>query len=107
MKDLTKILHLKNFKLLSKFFKNVSLKVNLIPHTHNLWITGGIKVSCHNKSISYVVCMGSNDNNLKLRYKILQDINRCCKNRKKMYYDEIISKLKNKTKSTGKIIKKE
>ena len=48
---------------------NVSLKVNSILHAHNLWITGGIKVTCRKKSISYVVCSGTNDNNLKLRYK--------------------------------------
>ena len=39
--------------------------------------------------------------------KILQDINICCKNnkQKKKYYDELISKSKNKTKTTWKIIK--
>jgi len=47
---------------------NVSLKVNSIPQAHNLCISGGIKLSCPNKSISYLSGRGQNDNNLKLRY---------------------------------------
>ena len=54
-------------------------------------------------------CGGSNDTNLKLRYKryckILTDIIKTAK--QKMYYDELIFKSKNKTKTTWKIIKKE
>jgi len=38
--------------------------------------------------------------------KDLQDINKCYKNSKKKYCDELISKSKNKTKTTWKIIKK-
>ena len=53
-------------------------------------------------------CKGSNDTNLKLQYKryckTLTDI---IKTAKKMYYDELIFKSKNKTKTTWKIIKKE
>jgi hypothetical protein len=53
-------------------------------------------------------CKGSNDTNLKLRYKryckILTDV---IKTAKKKYYDELIFKFKNKTKTTWKIIKKE
>jgi len=54
-----------------------------------------------------VVCRGTNDNNLNLRYqkyfKILTDVLR----KAKIYYNEIISKLKDKTKTTWRIIKKE
>ena len=39
--------------------------------------------------------------------KILQDINRCYKNSRKMYFDKLISESKNTTKTTWKIIKKE
>ena len=39
--------------------------------------------------------------------KILQDINRHYKNSKKINYDKLISKSKNKTKTTWKTIKKE
>jgi hypothetical protein len=51
-------------------------------------------------------CKGSNDKNLKLRYKryckILIDITKTAK--KKVYYDELIFKSKNKAKTTWKII---
>jgi len=47
-------------------------------HRYNPWITRGIKISCQNKRILYMRCRGSNDMNLRLRYKryckILTDI---------------------------------
>jgi len=53
-------------------------------------------------------CRGSNDTNLKLQYKryckILIDV---IKTAKKMYYDELISKSKNKAKTTWKNHKKD
>ena len=57
--------------------------------------------------ILYMSCRGSNDTSLKLRYKryckLLIDV---IKTVKKKYYDELISKSKNKTKTAWKIIKK-
>ena len=36
-------------------------------HRYNLWITGGIKLSCHNKRLLYMCCRGNNvTNHLKL-----------------------------------------
>ena len=54
-------------------------------------------------------CRGSNDTNLKtMIQKILQDINGRYKNSKReLYYEELISKSKNKTKTAWKIMKKE
>jgi len=52
-------------------------------------------------------CGGSNNTNLKtVMQKILQYINICFKNSSKMYHDELISKSKNKIKTTWKITKK-
>jgi hypothetical protein len=48
------------------------LKANTIrpaDTTYNPWITRGIKISCHNKRILCVSCIGSNDTNLRLQYK--------------------------------------
>jgi hypothetical protein len=78
-------------------------------YRYNPWITRGMKISCHNKRILYMSCRGSIDTNLKLRYKryckILTDVIKTAK--QKMYYNELIFKFKNKTKTTWKIIKKE
>ena len=53
-------------------------------------------------------CKGSNDTNLKLRYKryckILTEV---IKTTKRKYYDELIFKSKSKTKTTWKIIRNE
>jgi hypothetical protein len=47
-------------------------------HRSNTWITRGIKILCPYKRILYMSCRGSNDTNLKLRYKrycrILTDV---------------------------------
>jgi hypothetical protein len=76
-------------------------------HRYNPWITKELKY-CHNKRLLYMICKGSNDTNLKLRYKryckILTDV---IKTGKKKYCDELMFKSKNKTKTTWKIIKKE
>ena len=66
----------------------------------------GIKALCHNKRILYMSCRESDDTDTKQHKKKLQDINTCYTNRKKKYYDELISKSNNKTKTTWKIIKK-
>jgi len=91
-------------------FLNIYLKIfnacfTKIEHnsasTYNTWITGGIKILCHNKGILYTSCRGINDTNIKLRYKryrkILTDV---IKTAKKNYYDELIFKSKNKPKTT-------
>jgi len=76
-------------------------------HRYNAWITRGIKISCRNKRL-YMSCKGSNDTNLKLRYKryckILTEV---IKTTKRKYYDELIFKSKSKTKTTWKIIRNE
>ena len=73
-------------------------------HRYNPWITRGIKISCHYKRLLYMSCKGSNDTNFKLRYKryckILTNVIKTAKK----YYDELIFKSKNKTKTTWKIM---
>jgi Notch-like protein len=75
---------------------------------YNPWITRGIRISCNNKRILYLSCRNSNDKNLKNRYKrYSQTLSNVIKAAKKIYNDEIISKSKNRTKTTWEIIKKE
>jgi len=77
-------------------------------HRYNPWITRGIKILFHNKRLLYMSCKGSNDTNLKLRYKrYCKILTGVIKTAKKKYYDELVFKSKNKTKTTWKIIKKE
>ena len=76
-------------------------------HTYNPWITRGIKISCHNKRILYMVCRESNDTSLKLWYKrYCKILTNVIKTAKKLYYDALIYKYKNKTKTSWKIRKK-
>ena len=77
-------------------------------HRYNPWIARGIRVLCQNKRILYMSCSWSNDTNLKLQYKRYCKIStNIIKTAKKLYYHELISKAKNKTKTTWKIIKTE
>ena len=56
---------------------------------YNPWITGGIKIQCQNKRILDIRCRGSNDTNLKLRYKryckILTDFIKTAKKKKVLW----------------------
>ena len=77
-------------------------------HKYNPWITRGIKISCHNKRILYLNCRNNNDENLKNRYKrYCRILSNVIKAAKKIHNDELISKSKNKIKTTWAIIKKE
>jgi hypothetical protein len=86
------------------------LKVNITKfnQSHNEWITRGIKVFCKRKKELFVLCKISNNHNLKLYYKkyclILTKI--IC-NAKKLHYNNIILRFKNKIKITWKIINSE
>jgi hypothetical protein len=75
---------------------------------YNPWITRGIRISCHNKRTLYLSCRNSNDKDLKNRYKRYSKIlSNVIKAAKKIYNDELISKSKNRIKTTWEIIKKE
>jgi hypothetical protein len=66
-------------------------------HRYKMWINRKLKCRVVKK---YFVCKVwvVNEKNVKLQYKFLQDINRCYKNKKYEYCEELISKSKNKTK---------
>ena len=93
---------------LNNFYKSFTKRKCNINHKHNPWITKGIKRSCQTKIILYMRCRDTKDVTLKSQYKryckILTDV---IKLAKKMHYNEIISKSKNKIKSTWNIIKNE
>jgi hypothetical protein len=75
---------------------------------YNPWLTRGIRISCYNKRTLYLSCRNSNDKNLKSRYKRYTKIlSNVIKAAKKMYNDELITKSKNRIKTTWEIIKKE
>ena len=91
-------------------FNACFLKVNISKTylTCSEWITNGIKISCKRKKELFVLCKITNNYNLKLYYKkycvILITVIR---NAKKLHYNNIILKSKNKMKSTWKIINNE
>jgi len=91
-------------------FNACFLKVNISKTylTRSRWITNGIKISCKRKKELFVLCKITNNYNLKLYYKkyclILTKV--ICK-AKKLYYNNIILRSKNKMKSTWKIISNE
>jgi exonuclease III len=90
-----------------KIFNTCFKKRKLHPlYKYNPWITKGIKKSCYNKRILNLNCRNSNDNILKNRYKrYCRILSNVIKAAKKMYNDELISKSKNKIKTTWEIIK--
>ena len=79
-KYLAQILHLVTLCIFIKLFC-ICFTKSKSNHTlrNNVWITGGIKVSCRNKSISYLSGRERNGNNLKLRYKEILKIETCYK----------------------------
>ena len=86
------------------------LKINVskFNQSHNEWITKKIKVSCKRKKELFVLCKISNNHNLKLYYKkYCLVLTRVIRNAKKLHYNNIILRSKNKIKSTWKIINSE
>ena len=86
------------------------LKINIskFNQSHNEWITRGIKVSCKRKKELFVLCKISNNHNLRLYYKkYCLILTRVICNAKKLHYNNIILRSKNKVKSTWKIINSE
>jgi hypothetical protein len=55
-----------DFKIFNACFTK---SIHNSAHRYNPWITRRIKILCHNKRFLYMSCKGSNDINLKLRYK--------------------------------------
>ena len=76
--------------------------------TNNEWITKGIKVSCRKKRELYVLCRTRNDPALTQFYKkYCSVLTKVIRNAKKLHYNNIILRAKNKMKSTWKIINRE
>jgi hypothetical protein len=94
---------LNNFlKIYLKIFNVCFTKsIHNSAHRYNTWITRGIKILCHNKRHLYMSCKGSNDTNLKPRYKrYCKTLTDVIKTEKKNYCDVLIFKSKNRTKTT-------
>jgi len=72
------------------------------------WITKGIKTSCNRKRELYLKARDSNELEHKLYYKhYCKILSKVIKESKKLYYKDIITKSKNKMKTTWNIIHKE
>ena len=77
-------------------------------HNNKLWITTGIKTSCHHKRELYLISRGSNNSKLTAHYKCYHSIlSEVFNDTKQLYYNNKISKSNNKIKNTWDIIKKE
>jgi hypothetical protein len=72
------------------------------------WLTKGIKTSCNRKRELYLKAGDSNEMERKLYYRhYCKIVHKVIKEAKKLYYKEIITKSKNKIKTTWNIIHKE
>ena len=82
------------------------LKKKLIPSDYKPWLTQGIRTSCANKKKLYNTYRFNNDPGFKQYYKkYCKTLRLLITAYKRKYYDTLISKLSNKTKTTWKIIK--
>jgi hypothetical protein len=90
-----------------KIFRFCFIKKKVTPKFyHNPWITCGIRTSCKRKRELYLK-LQDNDPNLKLYYRrYCKTLAKVTKESKKLYYDNIILKSKNKIKTTWSIVKK-
>jgi len=83
--------------------KHIKLNSNSKP-----WITKGIKTSCYRKRELYMMMKDDTEIEHKIYYKRYSKIlSTVIKKAKKLYYKEVITKSKNKTKTTWNIIRKE
>jgi hypothetical protein len=85
------------------------LKVNISTSNliNNGWITKGIKVSCKRKKL-FILCKIINKDSLKQYYKkYCRILTKTKKKKKKLHYNNIIFRSKNRIKSTWKIINNE
>jgi hypothetical protein len=72
------------------------------------WITKGIKPSCNRKRELYLKARDNNEMEHKLYYKhYCKILSKDIKEVKKLYYKEVITKSKNKMKTTWNIIHKQ
>jgi len=72
------------------------------------WLTKGIKTSCNRKSKLYLKARDNKEIEHKLYYKhYCKILSKVLKEAKKLYYKEVITKSKNKMKTTWNIIHKE
>jgi exonuclease III len=95
-------------------FHNIYLRISLYScftkkkinskQNNNSWMTKGIRISCKNKRDLYLKCGESSDTNVRLYYKryckILAEVIR---EAKKLHYNSIILKSKNKIKQHGRL----
>ena len=83
------------------------LKVNISTSNliNNRWITKGIKVSCKRKKELFVLCKIINNDNLKQHYKkYCRILTKIIRSAKKLHYNNIIFRSKNRKKAPGKLL---
>jgi hypothetical protein len=82
------------------FYQSFPLRKVYHSQLNKAWVTTGIKISSQNKRDLYLLCRSTNNPKLKKYYKtycrILSDV---IKTAKKLYYNKLITKSNNNTKS--------
>jgi hypothetical protein len=92
-----------------KYYDNCFLKKYVNQnHRYNAWITKGIITSCKKKKELFTQTRISNNHKLKTYYKkYCSVLTKIIRSAKKLHYNNIIARSKNKMKSTWQIIHKE
>jgi CRISPR/Cas system-associated exonuclease Cas4 (RecB family) len=109
MEDDANISFNKFLNIYLRIFQSCLITKRINPNTVSKpWITKGIKTSCNRKRELYLKARDNNEMEHKLYNKQYCKIfAKVLKEMKKLYYNEIITKPKNKTKTTWNIIHKE
>jgi hypothetical protein len=88
------------------FYSCFTLKKFWYPHAQKPWLTPGIKVSCANKRVLYLVSRSSSNPNIKEYFKeYCRILTRVITAAKKLHYNTLIKKSNNKSKTTWNIVK--
>ena len=82
------------------------IKQKPIHHNHKPWLTQGIRISCANKKKLYETYKYSKEPNFKIYYKkYCKILTSTIEVSKRKYYDNLISKSTNKTKTIWNLVK--
>jgi hypothetical protein len=90
------------------FYHSFPLKKVFHKRSNKPWITTGIKISSQHKRDLFLLCRSSNNPALKHYYKTYcRTLTNVIKTAKKLYYDKLILKSKNRAKTLWNIVKTE
>jgi hypothetical protein len=88
------------------FYACFPVKKSQYSLKHKPWLTNGIRISCVNKRKLYLTYRDSNDPNFKEYYKkYCRTLTKVLTTAKKLYYNKLLWKSNNKTKTVWNIVK--